>query len=157
MSKQHKHYTRQSIEKQEDDDDYVEMPPLEDIQKHDDSDDDDSDDDDSDDDDDELVALEGMQLKDYGDEMPPLQQFRCPETGQILPDPERKEFDLERILQEIEKDDPKVALSALEKSQMAAKGMTSSHFQKCGRLETSFIEGLKSVSKFFTLQMLILI
>ena len=75
MNKQHNHYTRHSIRKQKDDDDYGEMPPL----------------------------------------LP----FRCKETGQILPDPVRKEFDLEGILQEIEKDDPNVARSALEKSQMA--------------------------------------
>ena len=112
MNKQHNHYTRHSIRKQKDDDDYGEMPPL----------------------------------------LP----FRCPETGQILPDPVRKEFDLEGILQEIEKDDPNVARSALEKSQMAAKGMTASHFQKCGLSETSFIEGLRSVGKFFTLQLPIL-
>ncbi len=83
--------------------------------------------------------------EDYG-EMPPLLHPRCPVTGEIIPDP--KEFVLEDILQEIEKDDPNVVRSALEKSQMASKGMTASHFQKCGRLETSFIEGLKSVGKF---------
>ena len=93
---------------------------------------------------------------DYGN-MPPLLPIRCPETGQILPEPERKEFDLEGILQELEKDGSKVTQSALEKSQMASKGMTASHFQKCGRLETSFIDGLRSVGKFFTLPIPILV
>ena len=77
--------------------------------------------------------------------------------SQILPEPERKEFDLEGIFRELEKDGSKVARSALEKSQMASKGVTASHFQKCGRLETSFVDGLRSVGKFFTLPMPILV